>query len=267
MKIAAIVVCFLLVPVIFGCARKTAESSPAMNGKAVREIFDGAKTPALRAVGKINFSGARWCSVTLVAEDIGVTAGHCFLTESFKYDLAKDLEPFSTSVIFRKKDNKRIENVSVKRVLAAQSNPDYAIVQFDQKIPADEIMPLKPARLTLDEMRADETRLGCAGYNGDKILGNDGLLMTISRSIEIIAEESSAERVDTTCFSNYGGSGGLFFRQTGADEYEFIGVVWGMTDEKYDEKGELVKADKIITSITPVGVFYDELKRFTAENQ
>lgn len=254
----------MLFPVIYGHGQKPPETAPA-GPQIVRETFDVKKYPALTAVGKLNLIGLRWCSLVLVAEDVGVTAGHCFLKSKIKFDLTKDLDPYLTTVIFRPDGERRIEGVSVKRVLRAKMNPDYAIVRLTKKIPASEIRPLTIATPTFDQLRADESRLGCAGFNGDEGLGNGGLLMTICRKIRIIPETSSAERIDTDCFSTYGGSGGLFFREPAdpANEgsVDFIGVVWGMTDEKYDDRGQLVKADDIVTSITPASVFARELNR------
>ena len=235
---------------------KTADS------KVKREVFDAAKHGALAAVGRINFTGLSWCSIILVSENIAVTAGHCILKANFKFNLEKDFDPIWTSVSFRPDGLKRIEGVSVKRVLKAKMQPDYAIVELNKKIPESLIKPLKFSNLSFEEIRSNESSLGCAGFNGDKELGSGGLLMTISRNIKLIPETSSPKRIDASCFSTYGGSGGLFFREnpgTDSDEYQFLGVVWGLTDEKVNDKGELVKIEDVITSITPVGAFYEEL--------
>ena len=232
------------------------------DSKVKREIFDAAKYPALAAVGRINFIGQSWCSIILVAEDIAVTAGHCILKANFKFKLEKDFDPIWTSVNFKPDGLKRIEGVSVKRVLQAKMQPDYAIVRLKKKIPESLIKPLKFSNLTFDEIRSNESSLGCAGFNGDRELGSGGLLMTISRNIKLIPETSSPKRIDASCFSTYGGSGGLFFRENGgtdSGEYQFLGVVWGLTDEKVNDKGELVKIEDVVTSITPVGAFYEEL--------
>ena len=270
---SALIICLLLLFVSFSAfGQETIRSSPLGNAvqtsenvsKVKREVFDAAKYPALTAVGRINFIGQSWCSIILVAEDIAVTAGHCFLKANVKFDLKKELDPFYTAVIFKPDGVGRIEGVSVQRVLTAKMNPDYAIVRLNKKIPASVIKPLRISNLTLEEMRSSEPDLGCAAFNGDKELGSGGLLMTISRNIRIIPENSSKKRVDTNCFSTYGGSGGLFYKESSdpaknVSEYDFLGVIWGLTDEKLNEKGELVKDENIITSITPVSAFYVEL--------
>jgi len=263
MKIGVFIIFVLLVSTFIGCEHEKNETpKPERIAGVKREVFDAEKSPALTAVGKINFIGQRWCSLTLVAEDIAVTAGHCFLENNIKFDLSKDLEPFWTTVIFRENGARRIENVSVKRVLKAEMNPDYAIVRLNRKV--TEIKPLKISALTLDEISGREANLGCAGFNGDKELGESGWLLTLSRNIRIVPETTSETRVDTTCFSTYGGSGGLFFEEktlpeTNLKEYVFLGVVWGVTDEKLNEEGKLVKAETVVTSITPVSVFFKEL--------
>ena len=146
-----------------------------------REVFDVKKYPDLTAVGKINFIGRRWCSLTLVAEDTAVSAGHCFLENNIKFDLSKDFEPNWAVVIFRLNGIEKIENVYVKRVLKATMNPDYAIVRLNRKI--TEIKALKISNPTFAEISANETNLGCAGFNGDKELGDEGWTMTISRDM------------------------------------------------------------------------------------
>ena len=271
MKLSAVVL-LLFVLTLSAFGQETIQSLPPekpvevkeTSSKVVREVFDAAKYPALAAVGRINFIGGSWCSAILVAEDIAVTAGHCILKANYKFAVGKDLEEVWTSVNFKPDGFRRIEGVSVKRVLKAKLQPDYAIVQLTKKIPESEIKPLKISNLTFDEIRSEETSLGCAGFNGDKELGSGGLLMTISRNVKIIPESSSKKRIDASCFSTYGGSGGLFFREksnsgTNSGEYDFLGVIWGLTDEKLNEKGELVRLEDVITSITPVGAFYDEL--------
>jgi hypothetical protein len=273
MNLRAVILGFwLLVPVFSAFGQETIQSSPLeneskvkeINSKVNREVFDAAKYPALTAVGRINFIGQQWCTIVLVSEDVAVTAGHCFLKANFKFDLKKDFEPVWTSVNFKPNGINRIEGVSVKRVLSAKMNPDYAIVRLNKKIPESLIKPLKISNPTFDEIRANETRLGCAAFNGDKELGSGGLLMTISRNIKIIPETSSNKRIDANCFSTYGGSGGLFFSEKydldkNAVEYDFLGIIWGLTDEKLNEKGELVKVEDVVTSITPVSAFYEEL--------
>ena len=263
MKIGVFIIFVLFVSTFIGCAREKSEAPPPEKIAGIkREVFDAKQSPALTAVGKINFIGQRWCSLTLVSEDIAVSAGHCFLENNIKFDLSKDLEPFWTTVIFRENGVKRLENISIKRVLKAEMNPDYAIVRLSRKV--TRIKPLKISALTLGEIRGREANLGCAGFNGDKELGESGWLLTISRNIKIVPETTSESRIDTTCFSTYGGSGGLFFEEktnanTNLKEYAFVGVVWGVTDEKLNEEGKLVKAENVVTSITPISAFFKDL--------
>lgn len=269
MKSVAFINCLFIVLIFSGCRQDAAKPQIEKDANVRREVFDNKKYPALTAVGKINFIGRRWCSLVLVSEDIAVSAGHCFLENNIKFDLSKDLEPHWAIVIFRENGVERIEDVYVKRILKAEMNPDYAIVKLNRKV--IEIKPLKISKITFEEMREREKRLGCAGFNGDKELGDEGWTMTISRNIKIIPETSSANRVDADCFSFEGGSGGLFFEErynaeTKENEYDFIGVIWGLTDGKYNEKGEFIKDDTMITSITPVGVFYDELTEIIEKN-
>lgn len=273
MKLCVAINLGFLALIFFGCRENFIEP-PAVgkNPEVKREVFDVKKYPDLTAVGKINFIGQRWCSTTLVSEDIAITAGHCFLESNFKFDLTKDFEPHYTSVIFRKNGEGIIKDINIKRVLTAKMNPDYAIVQLDKKIPEGDIKPLKFVDLTLEEMSSKVERLGCAGFNGDLEMGDAGWLMTISRNITLIPETSSKDRIDTNCVSTYGGSGGLFFeeRYNGeikSKEFYILGIVWGITDGKYNEKGEFIKDENVVTSITPVSAFNEELSKIISKNK
>src|SRR6187551_2410713 len=118
MKIGVFIVFVFIVSMISGCEREKIKTPPEKREAPVpekiagvkREVFDAKQSPELTAVGKINFIGQRWCSLTLVSEDIAVTAGHCFLESKIKFDLSKDLDPFWAIVIFRKNGVRKIEN-------------------------------------------------------------------------------------------------------------------------------------------------------------
>lgn len=259
---------FLFITASGGCRRQenSVESAELKNESEVkREVFETAKYPALLAVGKLKFIGQRQCSLFLVAEDVAVTAGHCILEAGKLFNFTGEENPVFTAAIFKTKDGERIKDVSVKQVLKVAEKPDYAIVRLTKKISKDVIAPLKISNLTIDEMISRSKRLGCAGFNGDE-MGDDGQIITISRNIKILRETSADDLIDTNCISSYGGSGGLFFEQTADDKIYCLGVIWAMADEKYNERGELVKDENISTQITPVGAFYDELKKSSEEN-
>ncbi len=260
-------ICCILFGVLFsGCRSRDnyIEATELKNNSDVkREVFDAEKYPALLAVGKLKLIGQRFCSLILVSEDVAVTAGHCFLESNVKFDLSQELNPAFAKVIFKTRDGERIEDVSVKRVLIAESKPDYAIVRLTKKISKDQIVPLKFLNLPVIKMIAETDKLGCAGFNGDR-QGDGGELLTICRNIKIFAETSSKNLIDTNCISFYGGSGGLFFEEKDTGEFDVIGVIWGMTDEKFNEKGELVKDENISTQITPVSAFFKRLNNVIA---
>ena len=260
-------ICCIFFGLLFsGCRSRDnyTETTELKNDSDVqREVFNIEKYPALLAVGKLKLIGQRFCSLILVAEDVAVTAGHCFLESNVKFDLTQDLNPAFAKVIFKTRDGERIENVSVKRILIAESKPDYAVVRLTKKISKDQIVPLKILNLPVIKMFSMTDKLGCAGFNGDK-QGDGGELLTICRHIKIFADTSSKHLIDTNCISFYGGSGGLFFEEKDAGEFDVIGVIWGMTDEKFNEKGELVKDENISTQITPVSVFFEKLNNIIA---
>ena len=261
MKNAFLAIFILFIAAVSGCRNqeKFVESAELKNEFGVRrEIFQAEKYPALLAVGKLKIIGQRQCSLFLVGEDVAVTAGHCILEASKRFNFAGEVNPFFTNVVFKTKDGAQIKGVNIKRVLRVKEKPDYAIVRLSKKISKNVIAPLKISNQTIDEMISRPKQFGCAGFNGDE-LGDKGQRMTISRNIKIFKETSASDLIDTNCISYYGGSGGLFFDETENDEIHCLGVIWGMTDEKFNEQGELVRDENLSTQITPVSAFYGEL--------
>lgn len=239
---------------------------PKKKAKFKREVYDAEKYPGLNAVGKIKILKTKWCTVTLLAEDIGITAGHCFLGSSKKFNL----EGF-TEVEFKTSDNKPIKGIKIERVLKRRMNPDFAIVKLNKKIPKNLVKPLEISELEFSEMLGKTESLGCAAFNGDRELGKRGNVLTISRNIRIFYKTSSSKRIDTNCVSTHGGSGGLFFEEkynseTQKNEYYFVGVIWGVTGDNYSKKGEVISREEVVTSITPVKVFIDELEKSFEKN-
>lgn len=230
-----------------------------------REVLDAEKNPALLAVGKLRIIGNIECSLILIDKDICVTAGHCILQAKEKFNFEGEVNPGFSSVIFKTSNGERIEDVSIKRVLKVEGKPDYAIVSLTKEIQNDQIEPLRISNLTMEEMVTREKRLGCAGFNGDS-QGDGGMFMTVNRKIKILTETSEKDSIDTNCISFYGGSGGLFFEEKESGEFDFIGVIWGIRDEKYNELGEIVKDELVTTQITPVNAFFNELNKAKKEN-
>ncbi len=266
--------CFLLlvfVSLVF--LQGSPKSKPIAKKTLVqREVFNVKKDPALTAIGRISFFPRKQCTLTLVSEDIAITAGHCFLEKQKSRNKTINSNIIFTTVIFRVDGVRMIRNVSIKTVLKAKMEPDYAIVKLNKKIESNLIKPIKFEKLTLEKMRLREKSLGCAGFNGDKRLGDSGFTMTISRNIKIVSKTSSENRIDANCISTHGGSGGAFFEErlnteTTQKEYILLGVIWGVTDDNFDLKGEVIKDGNSITSITPVSVFYDELIEILEKNK
>lgn len=270
----------ILILVIIGCKNDFRENIKSFNNNdfrkeieiskngVKREIFISSKYPQLLAVG---YFGSMKCTVVLVADDIVVTASHCLeekaVIEAGKISEVKyNLPATGAKVLFKDLEYRLVGAYVVKRIISANSETDFAILQLDSKIPIDKVKPLKIKNLSLEEMLGNEKILGCAGFNGDKGLGYFGSVMTISRDIKIITESSSKERIDTNCISTSGGSGGLLFEEvfdnkSKQSEIYFLGVIWGVTNDNFDEKEKSYKNADVITSITPVSVFYTELNK------
>ena len=256
-----------------GCQSEKIEVTPTpkKQAKFKREVFDAEKYPGLAAVGKLKIEQS-WCAMTLVAEDIVITAGHCFSAEEvdlFKNN-TKDFVRLTT-VEFKSANGAEIKGLKVEKILKFKIEPDFAIVKLNKKIPKDVITPLEISDMEYAEILRDTEKLGCAGFNGDIELGKRGTRLTISRNINIYHRQSTRSRIDTNCISTHGGSGGLFFEEiynseTESNDYRLLGVIWGVTGDNFNIKGERVNDRDSITSITPVKVFREDLKRIIAEN-
>lgn len=268
---------FLLVlSVIFACANFNEAISQTVTPKksgVEREVLDAAKNPEFLAVGKIVFDfGQRVCTVVLVAEDIVLTAGHCLhnapILDGEKILKREIFPPDSRTIIYFNTADGNIAGIyKVKQIINANYEPDFAILQLQEKISPDIVKPLKIKSLTTSNIIKNEKKLGCAGFNGDKFLGENGQKLTISRNIKLFSESSSKNRIDTNCISTDGGSGGIFFEETYNDElkkneYFVIGIIWGVTNDVLDDEGKFINEEKIITSITPVSFFNDDLGKF-----
>ena len=256
-----------LVVWFFGCDQAKEVRNVDKKREVIRERFDSQAFPELKAVGTI-LSKKRACSAILVAEDIIVTAGHCLASWNvLRGDKVSETMFHTpderTKVVFRASETEIVGIYRVKRVVKANIEPDFAILQLTQKVP-EVIRPMRLRNLSLEEFFDVEKTLGCAGYNGDKGLGRRGQRMTISRNVRIIRESSTRERIDVNCISTDGGSGGLLFTKspdpkTGSSKIEFAGVIWGVVNDELDEDGKFIRPEKVITSITPTSVFYEEL--------
>ncbi len=261
---------FLIAFNFSNCKQTNTQTTPIIKKNGVeRAVYDPVKFPDFLAVGKIIFSNDNQCSIVLVDKNIAVTAGHCLHTSS----LLKDGEipeivfhpPDSiTKIIFYAMDGNIAGIYKVKNIIEASYERDFAILRLEQNISPDVVKPFKVKNLTLTEIIENEKHLGCAGFNNDRDLGKNGQVLTISRNVKIISEFSSKNRIDINCISTEGGSGGILFledynEELRINEYFFVGVIWGVTYDDLDEKGNFSKPENIVTSITPIGVFYDEL--------
>ena len=266
---------FFALLILTSCQNEQKISSPAptpeKRAEFKREVFDVEKYPGLLAVGRLQIDKS-WCAITLVSENIGVTAAHCFKSDNIDI-LTKDKVLLrSAKVIFMTKDSESKVTVKIDSVLKWKMNPDFAIVKLKEKMPNDKVEPLELSDMEFTDMLSDANKLGCAGYNGDKELGNLGKNLTISRNIKVLYEESNSKKIDTNCVSTFGGSGGLFFEEelnseTNSKEYKFLGVIWGVVGDNYDANGNLIADRDTVTSITPVKVFREELVKIIENNQ
>lgn len=267
MKSLVIYSLILVLLTFTGCQSEKIESVaqpiPQKTAEFKREVFDAEKYPGLVAIGKLKIEKS-WCAMTLVAEDIAITAGHCLVAQAVDlFNNEKRLKELTT-VQFKSKDGKEIPNIRIEKVLVYSYEPDFAIVKLTQKVPKEIIQPVKISDMTFTDILGNSEKLGCAGFNGDKELGKRGENLTISRNIKIYYEESNSKRIDTNCVSTNGGSGGLFFEEkynaeTKLNEYYLLGVIWGVTGDNFDMNGEKINDKDTITSITPVKVFKDKL--------
>jgi protease YdgD len=206
-----------------------------------RRMVDDAEAPAFHGVGRLNIAGSRFCTATLVAPDVIVTAAHC-LFHPLTGARVRDSE-------LRFVAGYRIDDrVALRRVTRTVIDPDYdfaaratydgvgadlALARLQRPTPAS-VAPF--ATVALDPERP----LSIVSYGQDRPHAP-----SIEAPCGIVEETGAVLALD--CAVTYGASGSPLF-QDGA----LVGVVSAM--------GRLIRPPVDVTFVRLLGAGYESLR-------
>ncbi len=231
---------------------------PGIVGQDDRVILDSAKWP-WAAVGRLNRAAGGFCTGTLVAPDVVLTAAHClYSTRKRRQIAAKDIHfvaGYRRGGYLAHSVARRIVHSATLQFTArgGTSNPfdDWALLLLDQPmtikpIPARRLMPLEG----LSAVDAD-TGLLVTGYNQDR-----PHLLSLHEGCTIV-DRLSADRVLVhTCDATHGASGSPLIMRT-ADGFFIVGIIKGGIHILGDERGLAVHSE----------AFLDALERLRAASE
>lgn len=225
---------------------------PGIVGKDDRVILDSAKWP-WAAVGRLNRAGRGFCTGSLVAPDIVLTAAHCLYdTRKRRRIAAKDIHFVAG---YRRGDY--LAHSVARRIVTSVTLQftdwggtsgyfdDWALLQLDKPmtikpIPVRRLMPLEGLGA-----EGGDTGLLVTGYNWDR-----PHLLSLHEGCRIVDRLSADRVLIHTCDATHGASGApLLMRST--DGFYIVGIIKGGTRILGDERGLAVHS----------GAFLDVLDR------
>ncbi len=194
------------------------------SAKSQSSIYQGVEDSGNEAVGLLIRDGLKWCSATLVAPNVALSAAHCFNGESSRpADLRIQFNGGSTSA----------------QVTEVISHPDYsdwfgrvsndvAVLKLDQSL------SVKPIALATSKPTAGESvlvvgygyadALDVASFNGTKRKGNN--VVGKVEKLKIFLPKPKDESIAQVCKGDSGGP--MFGTRNG--QLELIGIVSGSND-------------------------------------
>ena len=182
---------------------------PGIIGKDNREIADSTKSP-WRSVGRLNYSGYGvygYCTGTLIAPKIVVTAAHCFFdrrteAEGYKRLPVKDYHFALGMARDQFVELGQIDCVHIPPEFDPNKSQALSDVYSDVAIVIlKEPMHEPPIEFADDDALTEDAVVAHAGYGRDR-----PYLLSVHKDCRILS--SSENVVLTNCDSNFGQSGG-----------------------------------------------------------
>jgi protease YdgD len=226
------------------------DALPGIIGQDDRVILDSAKWP-WAAVGRLNRAAGGFCTGTLVAPDIVLTAAHCLHdTRTHRQIAAKDIHfvaGYRRGNFLAHSVARRIVHSPTLRFTdrGGTSNPfdDWALLLLQtpmaiEPIPVRQLMPREGSSAD----NAD-TGLLVAGYNQDR-----PHLLSLHEGCTIV-DRLSADRVLVhTCDATHGASGAPLMMRS-ADGFFVVGIIKGGIRILGNERGLAVHAEAFLDAL------------------
>jgi protease YdgD len=223
---------------------------PGIIGGDDRVILDSAKWP-WAAVGRLNRASGGFCTGTLVAPDVVLTAAHCLYdTRTRRQIAAKDIH-----FVAGYRRGGYLAHSVARRVVGAETLrftdrggttnafDDWALLLLDAPMSIEPV-PVRPlATLEQSEGAAAAPRLMVAGYSQDR-----PHLLSLHEGCKIV-DRLSADRVLVhTCDATHGASGAPLIMRS-ADGYFVVGIIKGSIHILGDERGIAVHSRAFLDAL------------------
>ncbi|MGF1641192.1 MAG: trypsin-like serine peptidase [Rhodospirillales bacterium] len=231
------------------------DALPGIVGKDDRVVLDTAAWPWI-AIGRINRAGGGFCTGSLVAADVVLTAAHCFYDTRSRRTIGAGEIHFVAG--YRRGDY--LAHAIARRIVTSptlrfdprggigEPSDDWALVVLDRPM-AIRPIPVRRLRPTphSEQDRAWPTVM-VAGYSRDR-----PHLLSLHQECAIADRVSSDRIVIHSCDATHGTSGAPLLTGT-AEEVFIVGVVTGVIRILGDQRGTAVDA----------GAFQDAVRRLRA---
>jgi protease YdgD len=229
---------------------------PGIVGDDDRVILDSARWP-WAAIGRLNRTGGGFCTGTLVAPDVVLTAAHCLYDRrTHRRIAAKDIH-----FVAGYRRGEFLAHSVAREILGAETlrftdrggteNPgdDWALLRLAQPMTTKPIPVRRLEARTESDGGGAENSLMVAGYNQDR-----PHLLSLHQGCAIV-DRLSADRVLVhTCDATHGASGAPLIERT-AEGFFVVGIIKGGIRFLGAERGIAVDA----------GAFLDALDRLRAK--
>jgi len=238
----------LLVTAAGGSSQR--DALPGIVGGDDRVILDSVKWP-WAAVGRLNRASGGFCTGTLVAADVVLTAAHCLYdTRTRRRIAAKDIHFVAG---YRRGDY--LAHSVARRVVGAETLrftdrggttnafDDWALLLLDAPMSIEPV-PVRPLEMREQtEGEAAAPRLMVAGYSQDR-----PHLLSLHEGCTIVDRLSADRLIVHTCDATHGTSGAPLIMRSG-DGFFVVGIIKGSIRILGDERGLAVHSRAFLDAI------------------
>jgi protease YdgD len=221
---------------------------PGIAGSDDRVIVDSGEWP-WAAIGRVNFGGRGFCTGTLVASDVVLTAAHCLFDQ--KRDRWYRHQEVTFLAGYRRGEAGaigRARTIVVPPAFRQAARPsldrianDWALVVLREPLP---VKPLPVRPLAEASAPSDHPQMLCASYGQDR-----AHLLSVHRGCEISGRMAEGKVLVHTCDATRGGSGAPLFVVTD-DGPGLVGLVVGHLEGDKTPRSFAVDVNSVVNALS-----------------